>query len=159
MDSCIRLVVMEVTYDGTCFGCGERNPNGLGMRFQPDGEESACEFAVPERYQSWQGIVHGGVVALMLDEAVGWAAWHAGRPSVTGKLEVRLRLPLRVGEGVRVAGRIERARRNLVYTSAYVDRLSDGVRIADATATLMETPALVIGPGGSTKARQETREG
>ena len=116
---------MEVTYDGTCFGCGERNPNGLRMRFEPDGEESACELSVPERYQSWLGIVHGGMVALMLDEAVGWAAWHAGRPSVTGKLEVRLRQPLKVGERIRVAGRIERTRRNLVYTTAYVDRVRE----------------------------------
>jgi acyl-coenzyme A thioesterase PaaI-like protein len=137
---------MEVTYDGTCFGCGEQNPNGLRMHFEPRDGESVCEFAVPQRYQSWQGIVHGGVVALMLDEAVGWAAWHAGRPSVTGKLEVRLRQPLKVGERIRVAGRIERTRRNLTYTTAYVDRLSDGVRVADATATLMEAPAEVTAP-------------
>jgi acyl-coenzyme A thioesterase PaaI-like protein len=132
---------VQVTYDGHCFGCGERNSDGLQMRFIPDGDHSACEYQVPARYQSWQGIVHGGMVSLMLDEAVGWAAWHAGHPGVTGRLEVRLRLPLKVGERVRVVGRVERVRRNLIYTSAYIDRISDGVRVADATATLMEAPA------------------
>jgi acyl-coenzyme A thioesterase PaaI-like protein len=139
--SCIRFASVQViTYDGGCFGCGDRNPEGLGLRFVHDQEESWCEYQVPARYQGWQGIVHGGLIALMLDEAVGWAAWHANHAGVTGRLDVRLRLPLRVGEGIRIAGRVEKIRRTLVYTSAYVDRLGDGARIADATATLMETP-------------------
>src|SRR6266436_10022359 len=100
------------------------------MRFEPTPEGSVCEFAVPDRYQSWQGMVHGGVIALMLDEAVGWAGWHAGHPGLTGRLEVRYRQPLRLGERVRVAGRVERVRRALVYARAYIDRVSDQSRIA-----------------------------
>ncbi len=113
------------------------------MHFAPVGGESVAEFSVPERYQSWQGIVHGGIVALMLDEAVGWAGWHAGLPGVTGKLEVRLRLPLSIAERIRVTGRVDRVRRSLVYASAWIDRLADEVRVADATATLMVTPTAV----------------
>ena len=115
------------------------------MRFENTGSESVCDFEVPARYQSWQGMIHGGVVALMLDEAVGWAGWHAGRPGLTGRLEVRFRRPLRLGERVRVVGRVERVRRTLVYASAFIDRLPDGERIADATATLMAMPTEVIG--------------
>jgi acyl-coenzyme A thioesterase PaaI-like protein len=74
----------------------------------------------------------------MLDEAVGWAAWHAGHPGVTGKLEVRLRLPLRLGERVRVTGRVDQVRRTLVYASGLIERSADGARIAEATATLMK---------------------
>lgn len=139
---------MEVTYDGHCFGCGSENPDGLHMHFERHGDTSSCEFEVPARYQSWRGIVHGGIVSLMLDEAVGWAAWQSGHPAVTGKLEVRLRLPLEVGERVLVAARVDRIRRTLIYTSATIDRTRDGVRIADATATLMETPAEVLVPRG-----------
>jgi acyl-coenzyme A thioesterase PaaI-like protein len=137
------LYRVEVTYDGSCFGCGENNPRGLKMRFLDQGGESVCEFTVPPEYQSWQGMIHGGVVALMLDEAVGWAGWHSGHPGLTGKLEVRYRLPLKVGETVRVVGRVERIRRTLVYAVSHIDRLSDGVRIAEATATLMATPTVV----------------
>ncbi len=134
---------MEVTYDGRCFGCGDRSESGLKMRFDSVGGEAVCEYEVPELYQGWRGIIHGGVVALMLDEAVGWASWHAGHPAVTGKLEVRYRLPLRFGERVRVAGRVERIRRPLVYATSYLDRTADGTRIADATATLMASPTTV----------------
>jgi acyl-coenzyme A thioesterase PaaI-like protein len=129
---------VQVVYDGRCFGCGVENEAGLRMRFEPVDGAAVAEFAVPDRFQSWAGVVHGGVVALMLDEAVGWAAWHAGHPGVTGKLEVRLRLPLRLGERVRVTGRVESVRRTLVYASALVERASDGARVAEGTATLMK---------------------
>jgi acyl-coenzyme A thioesterase PaaI-like protein len=135
-----------ITYDARCFGCGQENEEGLRMRFLPEGGESVCEFEVSERYQSWQGMVHGGVIALMLDEAVGWAGWHAGHPGVTGRLEVRFLQPVRLGERVRVAGRIERVRLPLVYTSASIVRLADGARLAEATATLMTARADVTGP-------------
>jgi acyl-coenzyme A thioesterase PaaI-like protein len=135
-----------VTYDGRCFGCGPDNDEGLQMRFEPTDEGSVCEFEVPARYQSWRGMIHGGLIALMLDEAVGWAGWHAGHPGLTGRLEVRYRAPLAIGERVRVAGRVERIRRTLVYASAFIDRSADGARIADASATLMAVPTELTAP-------------
>jgi len=57
---------------------------------------------------------------------------------VTGRLQLSFRRPLKLGERVRVVGKVENVRRSLVYTSAYVESLDDGSRIADATATLME---------------------
>jgi acyl-coenzyme A thioesterase PaaI-like protein len=135
-----------VTYDGRCFGCGADNEDGLKMHFSPAEEGAVCEFEVPDRYQSWRGMVHGGVVALMLDEAVGWAGWHAGHPGLTGRLEVRFRRPLRLGERVRVVGRVDRVRRSLVYASATIDGLGDGERIAEATATLVAVPAELTAP-------------
>jgi len=136
---------MEVEFDGRCFGCGPLNEEGLQMTFLPEGDVSVTEFEVPARYQSWKGVVHGGMVALMLDEAVGWAAWHKGHPGVTGKLEVRYRLPLRIGERVRLSGRVDNVRRTLVYATAKIERISDGATVAEATATLMEASPTVAG--------------
>jgi acyl-coenzyme A thioesterase PaaI-like protein len=62
---------------------------------------------------------------------------------VTGRLQVSFRRPLKLGERVRVVGKVENVRRSLVYASAYVDSLNDGTRIADATATLMEVKTQV----------------
>ena len=134
---------MEVRFDGHCFGCGPLNDEGLQLRFVPRPEGSVAEFVVPPRYQSWAGMAHGGVVALLLDEAVGWAAWHAGHPGVTGRLLVSFRRPLKLGEPVRIVGKVENVRRSLVHASAYVENRDDGSRIADATATLMMTETTV----------------
>jgi acyl-CoA thioesterase FadM len=59
---------------------------------------------------------------------------------------VRYRQPLRLGERVRVAGRVERVRRTLVYASAYIDRVNDHGRIAEASATLMAVPLEMAAP-------------
>ena len=134
---------MEVRFDGHCFGCGQLNEDGLRLKFEPGPEGSVAEYTVPERFQSWSGMAHGGVVALMLDEAVGWAAWHAGHPGVTGRLQVAFRRPLKLGERVRIVGRVDNIRRTLVYVTAFVENADDHSRIADGTATVMETKTVV----------------
>lgn len=134
---------MEIEWDGHCFGCGPYNADGLRLVFTPGPDGSAAEYTVEPKFQSWAGMMHGGMVALMLDEAVGWAAWHAGHPGVTGRLQVAFRRPLRLGERVRIVGHVEKIRRTLVYTNAFVESLDDGGRIADATAILMATPTRI----------------
>jgi uncharacterized protein (TIGR00369 family) len=134
---------VEVHFDGHCFGCGPLNDDGLRLKFEARPDGSVAEYHVPERFQSWAGMAHGGIVALMLDEAVGWAAWHAGHPGVTGRLRVAYRRPLKLGEHVRIVGRVEKVRRNLVYVTAVVENAHDRSPIADATATLMEVKAVV----------------
>src|SRR5437588_12961878 len=123
---------MEVHFDGHCFGCGPLNPDGLQLKFEPGPDGSVALYTVPPRFQSWAGMAHGGIVSLMLDEAVGWAAWHARHPGVTGRLQVLLRRPLKRGERVRVLGRVERVRRTLVYCLASVASLENGERIGAA---------------------------
>jgi uncharacterized protein (TIGR00369 family) len=135
---------VEVHFDGHCFGCGQLNEEGLRLRFEPGPKDSAsADYDVPERFQSWAGMAHGGIVALMLDEAVGWAAWHAGHPGVTGRLQVSYRRPMKLGEEVRIIGKVEKVRRTLVYVTAFIENRHDHTRVADATATLMEVKTLI----------------
>jgi len=134
---------MEVRFDGHCFGCGPLNLEGLRLVFERGPEGSSVEFEVPDKYQSWAGMAHGGIVALLLDEAVGWAAWHAGHPGVTGRLQVSYRRPLKLGEPIRIVGKVDRMRRTLVYASAFIENRDDGSRVADATAILSMTETRV----------------
>ncbi len=134
---------MEVRFDGHCFGCGPLNLEGLRLVFEPGPEGSSVEFEVPDKYQSWAGMAHGGIVALLLDEAVGWAAWHAGHPGVTGRLQVSYRRPLKLSEPIRIVGKVDRMRRTLVYASAFIENRDDGSRVADATAILAMTETRV----------------
>src|SRR2546428_13509864 len=116
---------MEILFDGNCFGCGPLNEEGLRLKFVPGPDGSVAEFAAPQRYQSWSGMAHGGLVALLLDEAVGWAAWHAGHPGGTGGLEGSYRGPMKLGEPVGVLGKGEKVRRTLGYGSAYFENRDD----------------------------------
>ena len=58
-----------------CFVCGRENPYGLKMSFyEVEPGHALAEYTVPEHYQGYPGIVHGGIVATMLDETLGRAA-------------------------------------------------------------------------------------
>ena len=55
-----------------CFICGRNNPHGLYMTFYDNGEDEVhSHYTVSDAYQGYPDVVHGGIVAAMLDEAVG----------------------------------------------------------------------------------------
>jgi len=118
-----------------CFGCGQDNPAGLHLRFHQEGQVAAAEFIPDERHQGWEGIMHGGVVSALLDEAIGYAAYYQELRVVTARMEVRFRRPIPIGRRLLVRGEIISARRKLADARATVS-LADGSLGAEATALL-----------------------
>ena len=64
----------EVVDDGRCFACGPKNDAGLGLRFEPPGDGVRSAAVIPQPFQGWRGIVHGGIVMTLLDEGMAHAA-------------------------------------------------------------------------------------
>ena len=126
-----------------CFVCGRNNPVGLYMRFDDNGEnEVRSEYTVPERYQGYPGIVHGGVLAAMLDEAVARVSF-IGDPHhfmMSVRLEVLYRHPVPVAKPLCVVGRIVRLRGRLGKAEGKVI-LEDGTVACEASITLADMPA------------------
>ena len=52
-----------------CFGCGQKNPIGLKLMFKLDGKMARAEFTPRDDFQGWPGVLHGGIIAMILDEA------------------------------------------------------------------------------------------
>ncbi|MGQ9572445.1 MAG: PaaI family thioesterase [Dehalococcoidia bacterium] len=100
----------EIDIRRYCFGCGELNPAGLRLEFRYEGNKAVAEFLPEERYQGYAGLVHGGIAATALDEAMGWAMRPLGVWSVTGKMEVRYRQPLPLHQKAVVSGEVIRNR-------------------------------------------------
>lgn len=100
----------------TCFGCSTSNPRALGLRFAlvdgvppddggaPLGPAVEAPYVVDELYNGAPGVVHGGVQAAMLDEAMGHAlhALETGRYMVTVELTLRYRRPMPTATPLRV---------------------------------------------------------
>jgi len=130
-----------------CFVCGVENPVGLRLAFydQPNGEVT-CTVTLPDRYQGYPGVVHGGIVASMLDEIAGRAAMQGEvtRFMMTAKLEVRYRRPVPIGQPLHLVGRMEsrRGRRSTVQSEI---RLEDGTVAAEAEALLSDIPDIFDG--------------
>ncbi len=123
--------------DRYCIACGANNPQGLHLSFHWEGDDYVCDF-VPQRvHQGWAGVVHGGIVATLLDEGMNHMLCYSFGPVVTAELNVRYRKPTRVGVPVRVRARSTGQRKRLHNAEAEVV-LADGTVVASATAKFMQ---------------------
>ncbi len=125
-----------------CFACGRNNPVGLYMQFQDNGEnEVYSHYTVDTRYQSYPGIVHGGILATMLDEVVLRVAM-IGDPHhfmMSVKLQVLYRKPVPVETPLKIVGRIVRLRGRLGRAEGRIYLPDDSVA-CEASMTLADIP-------------------
>ena len=118
-----------------CFGCGQDNPIGLKLNFKWDNKIARTEFTPSKSHQGWSGIVHGGIIGCLLDEAMTYAPYFKGLDCITAKMGLRLRRPALIGETLIITSSITKQTRKLVETKAAVS-LKDGTLVAEGTATM-----------------------
>jgi uncharacterized protein (TIGR00369 family) len=127
-----------------CFLCGMQNPVGLKLLFYEDraAGQVRVAFNVPEEYQGYPGIVHGGIVAAVLDETAGRAVLLEGSDDdlmATLKMTVRFRHPTPTGVRLTAVGWVERPGKNMARVAGEI-RLPDGTVTAECTALLGAVP-------------------
>lgn len=122
-----------------CFVCGEKNEAGLKLKLRVDAGrgESASEVRFAERFQGWEGVVHGGLLATVLDEALVYAAGAKGFKTVTGEITVRFVKPARTGVEYKLKGRaLEDKGRMILAESELTD--GEGAVVAKASGKLFK---------------------
>ena len=79
----------EINLHRNCFACGSNNGMGLGLKFykNEDGTIFGNFFADP-KYEGYSGIVHGGIVATLLDSAMTHCLLIQNIPALTGRLSI-----------------------------------------------------------------------
>lgn len=117
------------------------------MTFFDNGRnEVLSQYTVADVYQGYPGIVHGGVVAAMLDEVVARVAMiddpHHFMMSVT--LQVKYRHSVPTDAPLHVLGRIVRLRGRLGKAVGQII-LPDGTVAAEAEMTLADVPQELLG--------------
>ncbi len=128
------------TDDNWCMACGEDNPRSLRLKFHFEGEDYVCHFT-PQRYhQGWKGVVHGGILATLLDEAMNDMLSRNERPVATAELRVRYHRPAYTGVPLRVSARLTRSRPPLYEAEGEITG-PNGEVLATATSKLMRIDA------------------
>jgi acyl-coenzyme A thioesterase PaaI-like protein len=129
-----------------CFVCGVENPAGLHITFfetEPPEEgapvETRAEITVPQQYQGYPGIVHGGIIASMLDEIASRTVFRGDplRFVVTAKMNVRYRKPVPVEIPLKLRGWVISDRLRVVEVGGEITN-ARGEVLAEAEATLVE---------------------
>lgn len=126
----------DFTDDGHCFVCGPKNPIGLNLDFSFNGKTITTEFVPLKEHQGYMNIVHGGIIATLLDEVMVKLAIELGMPAVTAQMDIRLKKAMKIGRKITVSAEIRSKTRKLLhaYAKAVTD---DGVIVADAQGKLV----------------------
>jgi acyl-coenzyme A thioesterase PaaI-like protein len=126
------------TDDLMCYACGPRNPVGLHLQFgtREDGR-FGTEFTPDRVHQGYKGIVHGGFLALVMDETMVAHLFHEGIHAVSSELTVRLLRPVSPGERLVVTARHEDEPGRRVVAHAETHRAADGTLVARAEAVCL----------------------
>jgi uncharacterized protein (TIGR00369 family) len=106
----------ELPHTHSCFVCGESNPHGLKLRFHSDGRTVTARFTARVEHIGFKGVVHGGVIATVLDEIMVWAcAVNTRRFAFCAELNVRYLNPLSPGQEVIACGELVENRRDRIF--------------------------------------------
>ncbi len=118
-----------------CFVCGPDNPIGLKLAFQPEGDGVRADFVPSELHVGYDGVVHGGIISALVDDALAniWAT--RGREAVTAKIEVRFRQKVRPGDRLTITA-LPTGTKSGMHTGR-VDIRCDGVLVADGSGLLV----------------------
>ena len=126
--------LQEVAADAACFVCGAENPIGLQASFVTDREasSSSAKLELTSNYQGWQDVIHGRIVASLLDESCIYACRAKAEQCVTAELQVRYRKPVPVGAQVEVSGQLTDSSRKVWQATAQL-KIDDSL-YAEASA-------------------------
>ena len=128
---------MKVADNQYCFVCGVKNPLGLKAVLEVDqaANSASCCLSIPAEFQGWEGMVHGGVIAALLDEVCAYAGMTVAEQVVTGELKTRYRKPVPVERPVTVSAKAgERARRTVTVEAQLA---MEGEVLASGEATMV----------------------
>ena len=130
-----------------CFVCGLENPFGLHLRFYETGPgEVTAEFTAPQHFQGYPGVVHGGIVAAMLDEISGRAMMGSDPPRFmfTARMEIRYRKNVPLGQPLRLVGRAGKDRGSTATAIGAIYDVEDEL-LAEAEVLLVDVPTEMLG--------------
>ena len=120
--------------DDYCFACGEKNPVGLHLTFDFDGEKITTKKTLPREFEGYEGTAHGGILSTMLDETMcKFIAAKYDERALTGRLEVRYKFPTPIAQPLKISAWQESQRHNIITMHATLET-ADGVITAEAAA-------------------------
>jgi uncharacterized protein (TIGR00369 family) len=152
-------MLLEPNPTNECFGCGGANARGMRLTFEQDDASQRIRgtFSLGSEYQGGAGFLHGGLIALLLDEAMGKLGRFGGVRAVTAELHIEYKRPIRVESEIFVeAYEVERSGRDL-YRSAEI-RTREGTVLARGRGRFVDVgqaakPAVIPPESGAAKSR------
>jgi uncharacterized protein (TIGR00369 family) len=124
-----------------CLMCGHRNPRSLGLHFSAgEGTMVHARFRPDRSLQGYRGMLHGGMIAALLDAAMTHCLFRRGIQTVTADLHVRFLHPIRFGSMIDVRGWVVSESRRLYRAKSEIVLGRQVMAWGEATFMPRETP-------------------
>lgn len=128
-----------------CFVCGLSNPLGLKLRFyQAAPGEVYAHVTIPDDYQGFPGVVHGGIIAAILDEAGGRSQMYNDpnrdvRFLFTASMRIHYRKNVPTNQPLKLVGTAGKTKQRSAQARGEIFSL-DGELLAEADLILVDLP-------------------
>lgn len=127
---------LDPSFGQNCIGCSPRNPKGLHLHFEAHGHEVRARVTLDQSYESYPGMIHGGVIALVLDEVTGRAAlWCARTFVITLGIRIRYAAIMRPGVAYVARAEVDAGPDDQLRVSGVIEEEVGGRLVATATST------------------------
>lgn len=126
-----------------CFFCGPAT-GGLALELLYSDGQVACEFTAHEKFQGYDGMLHGGIVTGILDEVMWWTLFMESKKiCATWKIEAEFKRPVLCGKTYRASGHLLRSTHNTYYLTGIIEDES-GKPCAQGNATFRRTRGVTL---------------
>src|SRR5258708_25255585 len=121
-----------------CWVCGPENREGRNVQFEPFGQNgSEARYTARAEHGGWPGVLHGGVLLALMDEALGWSLYFHGSGGLTARFDARFRQPVPIGSNLIIRAWTLDRRGRLVKARAEVRMTADdGPLLVEADASM-----------------------
>jgi len=122
----------EVAKYSYCFVCGDKNEDGLRVKFLADRDHAVAHYEPQEKFQGYKGILHGGISATLLDEIMIKAVYAYDVVAVTAEMTVRFKKPVRLSDKLDLTARVVQRKKRFYCTEGEIHD-ANGELLAAAT--------------------------
>ena len=101
-----KVIRLDPKPENNCFGCGGGNGAGMKLEFDllVDERRTRGKFVLGSRYGGGAGFAHGGIIAVLLDEAMGKISKLTEERAVTAELSIEYKKPVTLHDEIVVEG-------------------------------------------------------
>ena len=103
-----------------CFACGALNTHGLHLELHVDGDRCWADLTIPTRFQGWDEIAHGGIIATILDEVMAWSLVDHDNWGLTARMSVDFKRPVPLERPIHAEGWVTEVRRRHITTGGRI---------------------------------------
>jgi len=139
--------MIELPHSKSCFVCGSKNPAGLNLRFHTDGKIVRARFTPERKHGGFVNVIHGGILATVLDEVMVWACSVQTRHfCYCAEMTVRYLSPARAGEELIAESELVENKRGRLFLAAGKLQRVSGEMVASSSGKYMPVKDADLAP-------------